>query len=62
MAERKHVSQEIHDYLSKQGKKGGRVGGQKVKELIEAGKKADEEMESERGYKGKDDQEDETIQ
>lgn len=40
MAERQEVSQEVHDYLSAVGKKGSKKGGQRVKELIEAGKEA----------------------
>lgn len=64
MAER-NVSPEIHDYLSKQGKKGGRIGGQKVKELIEAGKKAlqEEETEGEEGkVRGKHEEEEDEDQ
>lgn len=32
------VTPEIHNWLSENGKKGGKIGGQKVKELIQAGK------------------------
>jgi hypothetical protein len=41
------VSQEVHDWLSANGKKGGAIGGQRVKELIEAGKEALGETEEE---------------
>lgn len=40
MAERQEVSQEVHDYLSAVGRRGSKKGGQRVKELIEAGKEA----------------------
>ncbi len=44
MAEQQ-VTQEIHDYLSAQGSKSS--GGQRVKELIQAGKEALGEVEEE---------------
>jgi hypothetical protein len=60
MAERQQeVTEEIHNWLSENGKKGGKIGGQKVKELIQAGKEAlGEEVEEEEEF----DEDDQTMQ
>jgi hypothetical protein len=55
MAERQQeVTEEIHNWLSQNGKKGGKIGGQKVKELIQAGKEALGEEEEEEEFEDDD--------